>query len=241
MPDSFVVAAYWGSRSEKPEGCAQRLNHLLAGLKAIDPLFAEWFAKGSSTGVDRTKNLSPTEIGDLAMRGMNRRDLDASPIPSLGVRIGVWNGGREETTAVGISTGCGSFDEPGGVPALNSLLISLPNQGPDADRILNVAALEKMLEVVVRAYDPEWAVVASREHIKQWPSGPEGGPHAGWITYLCRRTGEATVAADVLALKRLDFTPFGMAWVATEDRFSLGEPIHIAQARVVEQAIGRRP
>lgn len=151
--EKFVVGAYWGSQAEMPEGCAQRLNQLLDGLKSLDPVFAEWFAKGPSAGTSRTRILSPADIFALAVRGMNRRDLDASPIPSLGVRIGVWNGGREGTTAVGISTGCGSLDEPGGVPALNSLLISLPNQGPDADRILDVKALEKMLEVVVRAYD----------------------------------------------------------------------------------------
>ncbi len=241
MADSFVVGAYWGSRSEMPEGCAQRLNQLLAGLKSLDPVFAGWFAKGPSAGIDRTKNLSPADINDLAMRGVNRRDLGASPIPALGVRIGVWNGGREGTTAVGISTRCGSFDESGGVPALNSLLISLPNQGPDADRILNIEALEEMLEVVVRAYDPDWAVVASREHMKLWPSGPEGGPHAGWITYLSRRNREATLAANGLALKRLEFAAFGTAWVTTEERFSLSNPTHIAQGRVLEQAISRRP
>jgi hypothetical protein len=203
-------------------------------------MFAEWFPKGPSVGTGRAKNLSPADIDALAMRGVNRRDIDASPIPSLGVRIGLWNGGRDGTTAVGISAGCGALDEPGGVPALNSLLISLPNQGPDADRILNVEVLGEMLEAVVLAYDPDWAVVASREHMKLWPSGPESGPHAGWITYLSSRNTAATLSANRPGQRGINVAALGIAWIATEERFSPVNPAHLARAQAVEAMVHKK-
>lgn len=190
MSEACYIGAYWGNRRETSAECAQRVAHLLIDLASCDDTFARWFRKGRSRkdALAREIKADQVQLQELLECGRRRRDTDRTIVEDLGFRIGLWNGAAGAETELTIR--CGSYASTDEAWIQNSCVLALPREGDSFERTHRLAAVRAVLKAVVRAFDPDWAVVSSdRQRESTPPSQPPGSPHVGWITYFSKRYG----------------------------------------------------
>jgi hypothetical protein len=163
------VGAYWASRKEAKEKCAQRVVDFFERIRENSAL-AEWFPKGRSAKT--TKSPVPSNAkGILPFLKTNNRDTNGSAIAELGFSLNLWNGSSSS-----LSITCGAFS-----PAIrNSVVVSLP---PLAE--IKSGDLENMrlvFEATIDVWDPDQAVVTSSQLMSQ-KGGGMPWQTKGWFNY----------------------------------------------------------
>ncbi|VVE72749.1 hypothetical protein PCA31118_04300 [Pandoraea captiosa] len=156
MSNSFL-GAYWGPRKESARECARRASTFLEDLSTLSDDFIEWRLPGRSrTEAGRSPRLTSDlhHLETLFLKGVNRRDVGGESIDELGFRISVWNGAGDDHAA-SLTMRCGLYSEVPGVN--NAVSLTIPSEF-DLD---SVAKVRRLLVSVIRAWQPDWAVVAS--------------------------------------------------------------------------------
>lgn len=121
-----LVAHYWEARAcALPEATAV----LLSAFQALQEAgLSRFFHKGRSRKAANTPFIPGEEAISRALaKGVNRRDIDRSPIPELGHSFGLWSGDKEPE-AFALSLRIGSTSPH----ARNLFLLELPTIGPHA-------------------------------------------------------------------------------------------------------------
>ena len=101
---------YWKPRQESLDACASKLRKHFSFLEELSASTKTWHAPGHS----RKHSNSVVEAHEegalkaLLEAGLNRRDVDRSPIEELGWHIGLWNG-RSGEWACSTSVLCGGY------------------------------------------------------------------------------------------------------------------------------------
>lgn len=221
MSESFYAGAYWSARKETAEACAQRAYTFLSQLARIDQVFSTWFLKRRSRTEARKSNLviEPGVIQELFQRSRNRKDLDGSIIPELGFSLGLWNGDKLGGSC-GLSVQCGATSEYVG----NACVLDLPTDGEPAQRLLNTRILERLVALLVDAWDPDRAIVTSSKLDVE----------AGWLTYLKtprRDLRHMPSSSRVVHLKE------GLVVVSTDEQFSSSNPTHANAVLTISQCL----
>lgn len=157
------MAAYWGPRMESAEECAGRASMFLESLSSLSDDFRGWRLPERSRA-DAFLN-SPLvwdarRLEELFLKGRNRRDIGGESIDELGFRISVWNGKSGDETA-SLTMKCGLYSDVPGVS--NVVLIKIP---PRFD-VHSTAQITLLLDSVIMAWSPEWAVVASQSSMTE--------------------------------------------------------------------------
>jgi hypothetical protein len=94
MIETYHLGTYWGPRQEDAQACAERMAHMVRLLESEDPLFARWF-KCVKSLKESLKRPLDSDIEGLRKHVQSRimRDSARKPIPDLGFRVPLWNGG----------------------------------------------------------------------------------------------------------------------------------------------------
>jgi len=163
----MFVGAYWSQREESREAAAARIVAFLKAIGGHSKKFASWFGKARSRSAALRSPLMLDPETVASKLRVNHRDADRQPIPELGFEFSVWNG--RDTS---FSTAIGAFSRH----VDNSVVLDI-----GGDNELGREAYRALLEEVVRAFEPEHAVVTSHEHLAR--TGAKHPWEAGWFTY----------------------------------------------------------
>lgn len=170
----MFVGAYWGKRKETRDECAKRIADVLQRLGENHPALGTWYqkARSKSAAMKNTVELSPGSIGRILRT--NTRDTDGSPIAELGFSIGVWNGNDELPAS--FSATCGGYSDF----VKNSAVLDF-DPSWDYVELVTSGRLRTVLVDLVKALDPDKAVVTSHEYLDR--AGVDDPCDAGWLVY----------------------------------------------------------
>lgn len=162
----MFAGAYWGPRRESKESAAGRLAGFFRELatRCEGRAFAKWdrLAKSRAAGLRAPIETDPASLA-MHLKG-NYTDFDRKLIEDIGYTFGAWNGGE-----LSILAAIGSWNKL----VTNSVVLDFDTNTvrPDAYR--------PIMEALVRAFDPENAVITSSELIRDRPRPWE----VGLLTY----------------------------------------------------------
>lgn len=230
MTETYYAGAYWEPRKESSEECARRLGALLTGLSETDPSLARWFQQGKSRKDALNRPLGPN-FADL--EAFVRRGKDRT-FDELGFSIGGWNGAADDYEASGFLIACGGYSEW----VNNRCVFTLPSRGASMERILSATVMASLLRATALAWDPDWGVAISEEYrdsVK--PRRVKGAPYVGWVTYLSRQRGTVPPLPAPVRIEPVEDK--GTLIVLTPERFTAGNPEHVALAERVRELLDR--
>jgi hypothetical protein len=189
----FYVGAYWGSRQESVDDCANRALRLLRGLGALHPAFDTWYRRGSSLPEALQHRVIPEReaISSLLKSGQIRTDIDGFVIEELGYSMNMWTG--KEAPAE-LSIGCGKFIRS--EPVKNAVILTLPRSVGDITELSRPTTARAVIQLLVDCWEPDWVTWTSREW-RNAQSATQSPPVFGWMTYLSQPFDPAELPSAV--------------------------------------------
>ncbi len=226
MTESYYAGAYWGVRQESAEQCAHRASRFLTGLARIHTTFGRWYETGESREAATRQPIAADEqsLLDRLQKGRNRTDFGQKAMPELGFRLNLWTQEPTDGESSSLRITCGVYAPR---PGVNSCVLNLPGEGARADQVLRVPILTSVLQTMVDAWQPDWAVVTSNTYQRTVPFPPSNAPRMGWLVYLSNARGtisELPPPFQVIPLQS------GNIIVVTDERFTADNPDHVAAA-----------
>ena len=176
--DSFIIGAYWGSRAEELSRITKKILTLLELLRQKDEQFLNFYELGSSRkeALDNKISLDEATIQKLCLQKVRKGELDEKGFSKNGFLFGLWTGqSDEESSGLTFSVG-GDFSVAG---LSNRIIIKIPFMGQARDRLLKLENAKAIIEILVKVWNPDYAVLISdslRDKINM-------GNNVGWITY----------------------------------------------------------
>ncbi len=228
MNESYYLGVYWSARAESAEHCAQHVSRLFQSLAVCDPKLTSWYNKGWTLEEALSKRLD-TQASALHQRFSRREDSEETPRDD-GYSLRVWNGEPDEGSA-SLSIRCGESSP--WIP--NSCVLTPPEQGPTAERLLRVPTLAQVLRAMVRAFEPEWGLATSHAHRDLVSDAATPGTFIGWLTYFSHRRGPLPALPPCVHLEPVD--TLGTLLVLTPERFTATRPDHLALAQDVSSRL----
>lgn len=227
--DSYYAGAYWGPRQETPEECARRAEAFLAAIANIDPAFSRWFEGGRSRK-DALKR--PIEPSGEALEKRVRRGRDRQ-FESLGYSVWAWNGASDDYDASGFNFNCGGYSEG----LSNRCVVDLPTRGPNADRVLSVPVLTRLLRSMVLAWEPDSALATSTMHRDAVTPEDDAEAFVGWIMYFPRSRGAVPPLPSPVRVEPVEDK--GTLIVLTPERLTAENPEHVELGQRVHELLNR--
>lgn len=236
--EAYKLHARWQDRPESPRSCAQRLAHLLAGLATAHPAFARWNKQANSrAAANRPAWRMPPDTDELTAvfdKGRQYKDVPREPWPEMGYSVAAWNG-LDPPHGASLSIRPGRYSDNRAFP--NSVGMEFDQSTPANADLLCAAALKPALLSVVSAWEPDHGNIVCWDYWdrlfgeRHWPVF-----RSGWMTYLApqfasRITPPPAAIAEPVA-------GGGLLLLATEERFSMDNPAHLAVADAIQAALG---
>lgn len=178
MNQTYIVGAYWGSRSDGLEVCASSLVEYLEKISVAHPSLGSWYPKGSIDRIsdDEVFSIRRDDIEIALNEGRSRRDTDKTEFDDLGYTINLWNGPEYSMT---LSIRCGSSSDF----AVNHVVLTIPADSANKSGLLDSSIARRIIESTVSAWTPEWATWTTRD----WRTAQRATtntPILGWLNYL---------------------------------------------------------
>lgn len=182
------IGAYWSSRKESRDECAQRAASFLQSL-GDQPLLRNWHPK-TKTRRDPPPQSLPLLPQELSKRfTTNNRDSDRTPILELGYSFSAWNGNHAMPASFAMTCGCYSRR------VKNCATLALPGiASADADAIEEFGHL---LELLVKAWEPDFGVATTMQTFAKPLVSVE--TVKGWFVYHTGGSVRRTPFSDAAA------------------------------------------
>src|SRR5216684_5044053 len=188
------IGAYWLARKEHPEVCAGRLAHCLLGLRELSPLFGQWLHARPGGRVEIPVDSSDV-LASIFAASRNKSDFPpGNPIEDLGCNVALITD-HQLKLQTSVQTTCGMYRNDPAI--LNNCLLKFAPEGELSYRAVSWETKRKALEILIQAWDPDWAVLRSQTLRKSLQAGRKGvvvEPYFGWISFVSERRGEITEA-----------------------------------------------
>ncbi|OJT25565.1 hypothetical protein BO221_06745 [Archangium sp. Cb G35] len=229
MKETYYVGAYWLSRRETAEACAQRTKCLFRLLAACDPSLSQWFEKGSTLEEALTHRIEP-DMASL-MNIFSEQTREEGRFADEGFSLGLWNGQTQEAES-SLSLLCG--DASIWVP--NCCVFEPPAQGPAKERMLQAPVLARIMHAMAVAFEPEWGIATSQE-LRELvaPKSARPGTFIGWLTYFSHRRGPLPPLPSPVHTEPVEDK--GTLVILSPERFTASNPAHVALARDVSERL----
>lgn len=234
MEEAYYIGAYWGVRQESAAQSAERALHFFHELKQCDSSFERWYLPARK--YDRSLPGIPLNTADMAeleqvfQRGRNRANVNRTVIEELGFHLDARNQ-KKETTNLSIINGVYS------PYSSNLCLMTLPNEGPSAERLLHPSVLTRVIGCMVTVWDPAYGLASTNNTILAAPNPNERDANVGWLTYLSRRQGRVPPLPAPVRIERLGDK--GTLITLTPERFTASNPEHLALLVRVRELLDR--
>jgi hypothetical protein len=235
--ERFRIKAYWRPRQESTWDCAGRLVHMLVGLAKANPAFGRWNKKAKTrAAANRPAWAMPPDLTELTAvfeKGRRFKDVPPDPWPEMGYVVSAWNG-CDGSRGTSFQIFCGVYAD--WIPFPNHLELPLKPPSLDNAGLVNSIVLKRTLLSVATAWEPDYAVVLGTgywEHL--FGDGEYANFRSGWMTYLAPRYA-ARIAPPPAAIAE-PVANGGLLLLATEERFSMDNPDHVAVADAIQAAL----
>ncbi len=230
LPKEYI-GAYWGNREESARDCARRVLDVLRCLGGCDELFQTWLHGADALHLDEE-----TILGAI-MQAYARKTAYEPRIPELGVELYSFRTNDDWLTSAAVSFLCGCYASTPAVSIPNSCIVELPDEGAAASRIRAISTAIAMVECVVRAWSPDWAVLSSRAYRNNVTRVTEDAPFVSWVTYL-------SVPVQILPPLPAPARAFssesnGTMIVLTDEHFDTDNVTHMHTANQVRDILNR--
>jgi immunity protein 52 of polymorphic toxin system len=225
MIETYYAGSYWLARPESAEDCARRAERFFRGLGRCDPAWNRWYQPASSFEEAR-KRLFTTDATSFqqlfAHEGHQIFD---------GVKFRLWTGDNPEETSSAGGT-CGSTS-----PLIPSNCLLEPfDEGPVGERILSAPVMTEVLRAMAIAWDPEWGVATSHQHLEVAVKGfPHAGTFVGWVMYFSRLRGTVPPLPAPVRIEPVEDK--GTLVILTPERFTASNLEHVALAARVHELL----
>lgn len=215
----FDLSAFWGPRSDTPAALARRWVATAARLRAIDPVFSNFYKGQDGKGVLLT--IDPESIEkDIAARATHD-----------GYMFNV------KTDISGRGPRLFEFDMTAGSRFFNVVCLGTPyGQVPDPS-IVTYRIFKAAMLAIAENFRVERGRAYPRKLADLWPHPPNANPAfpIAWISYVsARRTHLVTPPPTAIIERRPDG---GLLMAATDETFDVDNPAHMAVARDIEAAV----
>ncbi len=164
---AMITGAYWAARRESKQDASARIASFLSTISLHDPLFSKWFLQARTKSSSLRSQFSLESATVFEAMKSNRRDASGDSMPELGFSLGLWNGGD-----VAFSARVGAYSSRVG----NAVVLSFGGTSQ-----LDDTAWMGLLKALIAAFDPDHAVVTSREYLDRLDEAPPWA--AGKLTY----------------------------------------------------------
>jgi hypothetical protein len=229
----YVARSVWGPRAETPEVLARRFLDLIARLKKIDPIFADWYVWTSGTMIEPLATEPDQLAKDIA--DSVPRDEHGAPEAYEGYYYAAWNEAEKEG---GPQSFCAEMQ--GGrfaryPTSSNSILFRTDYYVEPDPRIISYSIFRSVVLALAESFNAVWCSAYSSEIKALWQH--IGRPHfrLAWISYVGPRFSSLiTPPKTAIVEHRPDG---GLLMAATDEPFTIANPIHLAAARDIEKAI----
>jgi hypothetical protein len=206
------------------------------GLAKCDPSFAEFsIVPKSARKLPYRIAIDFETIKQFVEQGRNREDVPPRKIiEKLGYSVSFISDYRHREEQWTVRTMCGAYPQ---TPALlNYFSLALPKQGKLLETLLQSKAASCLVQAMISAWDPDWAVVQGHgfhDYICQIAGVPKNAPKrvfVGWMAYFANRVGK--VPDDVPAHSKIKLE-HGTLLVLTEEPITADRPDHVSAANAV--------
>jgi hypothetical protein len=227
MIETYYAGTYWLARPESAEVCARRAERFFHLLGRCDPAWARWYETADSFEKARKRQFTANAA--------SFQKLFAQEENHSGDRFsfGLWTGdSQEETSSAGAT--CGSAG-----PWLPSNCVLKPfDEGPVGERILTAPVMTEVLRAMALAWDPEWGVATSHQHLEMVaPQVVPPGTFVGWVMYFSRLRGTVPPLPAPVRIETVGDK--GTLVILTPERFTASNPEHVALAARVHELLNR--
>jgi len=235
-PSRYSITAYWGPRREDPQALTTRLLATLKALEKVDPAFGNWYFLGLEKGTFMAP-LSRDEIVALVAAGVDTAD-DGEPTPQSGYWFGALTNLMRVPRSVDVSVRAGNTDKNGDY-FINTASITTEPLDEENATFITADVMKGALLALVSAWDVTWCGAKPWNIFDLDPPPRPGAPrehfYLAWMTYLSPRFAPLVTPPRSALVERTDNG--GLLMMATEERFTIANPRHVAVAREIATAI----
>jgi hypothetical protein len=230
----YVIQSYWGPRRETPAQLGSRYWRMLQTVSEVNPAFTGW----KFIGTDRFWPLPPgpgDELTRLIADGVTRAD-DGDPTPIYGYHFGAsTRAGSKTSVTLLVQAG---FYAPKPPFYANTAELQTQPLNEDNAAVVTLPIFKAALLAIAETWDATWCGAYPSDIIPLWPKRTAVGRptfRMAWITYLSPRFAPmVTPPASAI----VEYTPQGgIVMTATEERFDVTNPAHLAAAREIAAAL----
>lgn len=223
--DSSFISFYWGSRTDKIDACASRVQRFLNELSSINRHLRGWKT------IQKMASFNWREIGavkEVLIEGADEDGIEDDKIPTLGFRIGLLSKSpSEEPFNLSIQTG----STVTGVSNLCMLVCS--TSSPAYAEFASRSTILRVCEIIVQYWDPDYGLVTSSELDESlFPNNPY---EVGWITYRAPRNNAPVLPGS---FEHHEIPDRGTLILATEEPFCSDRPDHIDALKNLGKLLG---
>jgi Immunity protein 52 len=241
---AYDITSYWGPRPEPPAALATRYLRTLESLSTINPAFGNWhfLDKEKATPLQGLGHAGVTRLVDANVMTAD----DGTPTPQMGYNMGADNGMAADngieparfSVNLKISAGSRAMARY----FINTVGLTLKPRDDEGARAIDLDLMTAAILAIVGAWNVTYAAGYPWAMLDHWPSASASEPHLrrprfnmAWITYLSARFAPMVVPPPSAISRRT--AEGGLLMIATEARFEITNPTHMAVAREIEAAL----
>lgn len=224
MMETYFAGVYWLGRAESAEECARRAATLFQFLGHVEPTWNRWCETGDSFEEASRRQVATDE--DALRQYFGRQDRRLGD----GYNYWLWAGAHPNET-VSVTGACGSADpwQP------SSCVLTPPLRGTASAQLLTAALLAQVVRQMALAWEPDFGLATSSDHLSSLSSRPKMGMHPGWMTYFSRQRGPVPPLPAPVRVEPVG--DLGTLVILTPERFTVTNPEHVRLAAEVQQVL----
>ncbi|HEY1361001.1 MAG TPA: Imm52 family immunity protein [Xanthobacteraceae bacterium] len=210
---------------------------MLEGLARAHPAFVRWNKQARSrAAANKLAWAMPPDIDQLTQvleLGRQYKDIPREPWAEMGYSVSAWNG-LDPPNGVSLSIESGAYTRNRPFP--NSAGLNFDPVSPDNADLMTITALKPALLSIVAAWEPDRGNVVCWSYWQRLFGDRHYPPfRSGWMTYLAPQYASRITPPPEAIAERV--AGGGLLLLATEERFSMDNPEHLAVADAIQVAL----
>lgn len=227
----YSVTAYWGPRAQDPKALVDPLLRTLDRLSRIHPVFGPWYLLGRREGVP-VAPLSEERVCEIIADGVGRSDI-GTPEPITGYQITAATSLLRVPNHIQLRIHAGN--RAIARYFINTAILSTQPLQEENSAFITCSVMKGILLVFVDQWRPTWCGVRSSDLFALNPQGAQPKFDLAWMTYVSPRFAPMVTPPASAIVERL--RGGGLLMIATEERFSASNPMHLSVARDIDRAM----
>jgi hypothetical protein len=229
----YRLRALWYDRQQTAQECAFFITAFLKQIESFGSPFMNWTFVNSKNKSEAI----PCDIDDFRKRVLEpiggRRGAKPEETDSLGFSYMLFGEGKTSESVI-------LLGHCGGSNSHSFTQLDFPQKGAWTSQLLQVTTLRQLMEVTVKYWNPEWAVIDYFDDEDPDSHSPSLVP-VYWFTYLQESRGEIPILPEQCSVNYID--GYGSYIIITPEEFDREREDHRAisnQVKVILDEAGLR-